>query len=43
MADYITIDDYGEGKVKIYFSKIDDKLIDNVKKIIDIDNIYLNN
>ena len=43
MADYITIDNYGEGKVKIYFSKIDDKLIDNVKKIIDIDNIYLNN
>ena len=43
MADYINIDNNGTGKVKIYFSKIDNKLIDNVKKIIDTDNIYLNN
>lgn len=40
MADYINIDNYGTGKVNIYFSKIDNKLIDNVKKIIGINNIY---
>lgn len=40
MADYINIDNYGTGKVNIYFSKIDNKLIDNIKKIIGINNIY---
>lgn len=33
MADYINIDNDGNGKVNIYFSKIDNKLIDNVNRV----------
>ena len=43
MADYINIDNDGNGKVNIYFSKIDNKLINNVKKITGINNIYPSN
>ena len=34
MADFICIDNNGKGTVEIYFSKVDELLINNVKKIL---------
>ncbi len=43
MADFINIDNDGNGSIAVYFSKVDDVLIKNVKKILELDidvNIY---
>lgn len=39
MGKLITIDNYNERLLEIYFSKIDDKIINNVKYILKMDNL----
>ena len=42
MSDYIKINNDGSTSLKIYFSKIDDKITNNTKKILNLNNIDIN-
>ena len=42
MSDYIKINNDGSTSLKIFFSKIDDKIINNTKTILNLNNIDIN-
>lgn len=42
MSDYIKINNDGSTSLKIFFSKIDDKITNNTKKILNLNNIDIN-
>ena len=42
MSDYININNGDKSNLELYFSKIDDKIINNTKKILNLNNIDIN-
>ena len=42
MSDYININNGNKSNLELYFSKIDDKITNNTKKILNLNNIDIN-